>query len=95
MTTVYSMGLMIVAPLAATLATILLTSGGRYRFICAALTLSALLVCGYLLFTGVTNACAIDESECVGSTATAYLVAALWLMSAAACLYSVRAVRRR
>ncbi|WP_395448641.1 hypothetical protein ACHMW7_28150 [Aminobacter sp. UC22_36] len=95
MTDVSAMGLMIVAPLAATLATILLTSGGKHRVICAALTLSTLLVCGYLLVTGVTNSCEIDESECVGSTATAYIVAVLWLMSAAACLYRVRAVRRR
>lgn len=90
-----SMGLMIVAPRAATLATILLTSGGKYRVVCAALTSSTLLVCTYFLSTGATNSCAINESECVGSTSAAYLVAVLWLMSAAACLYRVLSVRRR
>ncbi|WP_286294439.1 hypothetical protein [Aminobacter sp. SS-2016] len=93
MATVYAMGLMIVAPLAARLATILLTSGGSHRVISAALTSGTLVVCGYFLLTGVTNSCAIKEGECVGSTATAYLVVVLWLMSAAACLYRVFSVR--
>ncbi|MDO6964908.1 hypothetical protein [Rhizobium alvei] len=49
------------------------------------LCLSAFALAGgvWMLISGVNASCAIDESECVGATATAYVIGFIWLMAAA------------
>jgi len=60
---------------------------GRAFSIC----LSAFAVAGgaWVLTRGVGASCAIDESECIGATGTAYLIGFFWLMAATLSVASI------
>jgi hypothetical protein len=47
-----------------------------------------LVVAGNFLHEGIQRSCLIDESECIGATATAYIVSGVWFMAVVGLLVS-------
>jgi hypothetical protein len=72
--------------------------GLRFRFpfwliiLCDVLVL---MMAGYLLYVGVRRSCLIDQSECIGATATAYIVSGFLFMVVAAQLVVIRTWPRK
>lgn len=54
---------------------------GLPLWIALSITGIVLALGGYALRGGVNQSCLIDESECVGATATAYVISAFWFMA--------------
>jgi hypothetical protein len=51
---------------------------------------------GYFLRAGVQEGCLIDQSECIGTTATAYMIAVFWLAAVLVLIVSaIQIVRER
>jgi hypothetical protein len=63
---------------------------GFSRLLALTVLLGSVLVGGSLLVAGVQAACTINESECIGATVTAKLVALLWLVAFAVAAIFVR-----
>ncbi|MDR9771620.1 hypothetical protein RJJ65_02905 [Rhizobium hidalgonense] len=66
-------------PFAAVFIATLIMGQGSRLWISIAITSSALVVGALCLYEiGVKASCEIDESECLGATATAWLIAFVW-----------------
>jgi hypothetical protein len=75
--------LVVAAPLVLLAAIAIAARLGLGRVLSLCLSASALAGGAWVLTSGVDASCAIDESECVGATATAYMIGFIWLMAAA------------
>lgn len=77
-------------PCVAILISALIMRRGVWTWMSLALTVLSLSIAMMYLRQGVAQSCQIDESECLGATATFYLVVTLW--SAFVIVFLVRLV---
>ncbi|RJG43427.1 MULTISPECIES: hypothetical protein [unclassified Mesorhizobium] len=73
--------LVFIAPFAVMFVAVWGTRRGNHRFLAAFGAAISMVLGGALLVSGVDASCAINESECIGATATAYLIGLIWLIA--------------
>ncbi len=71
-----------ITPLALMASAVIAARFGFGRTVSIALSAVAFAAGIWVLLRGVDASCAIDESECLGATATAYMIGFFWLMAA-------------
>jgi hypothetical protein len=74
--------IILIAPPAVLMAAMFAVRSGKLPLsLAVCLGVCSLVVCGIALRAGVIRSCAINESECIGATATAYLFTAVWILA--------------
>lgn len=68
---------------------------GLPLWIALSITGIVLAVGGYALREGVNQSCLIDESECIGAIASAFVVSAFWFMAVIVLMVSAARNRRK
>ncbi|WP_147448179.1 hypothetical protein [Mesorhizobium sp. YM1C-6-2] len=81
--------LVVVVPVAMMLAAGLSPRLGLGRFAAVTVVVLSLIGAGLIWLSGLRATCGINESECLGATATTYLVGLFWLMAFATSIISI------
>jgi len=90
----FSITLVTVVPCLVILLSGLIIRRSIWAFAAVIFAIVSTSVASTFLRSGVVQSCKIDESECLGATATSYMIVALWGMCALALLFRIAVVLR-